>query len=90
MVHCCTGGGIKKLRITIATLIGFLLAGATIPTLAAERRSANIDERAVADFYRGKVVRIVVGFPPGGGAESIRGFSSAISDASSRVTQRSR
>jgi tripartite-type tricarboxylate transporter receptor subunit TctC len=50
-------------------LIGFLLAGATIPILAAEQRSANIDERAVADFYRGKIVRIVVGFPPGGGAD---------------------
>jgi tripartite-type tricarboxylate transporter receptor subunit TctC len=47
----------------------FLLAGATIPVLAAERRSANVDERAVADFYRVKVVRIVVGFPPGGGAD---------------------
>ena len=57
------------MRIPIAALIVFLLFGATIPTLAAERRSANIDERAVADFYRGKVVRIVVGFPPGGGAD---------------------
>jgi tripartite-type tricarboxylate transporter receptor subunit TctC len=37
--------------------------------MAAERRSPSIDERAVADFYRGKVVRIVVGFPPGGGAD---------------------
>ena len=62
------GGGIK-LRIPIATLIFFLLAGATTPALAAERRSANIDDRGVADFYRGKVVRIVVGFPPGGGAD---------------------
>src|SRR4029453_12762986 len=62
------GGGIK-LRIPIATLIFFLLAGATTPALAAERRSANIDYRGVADFYRGKVVRIVVGFPPGGGAD---------------------
>jgi hypothetical protein len=59
-------------------LIVFLLAGATTPALAAERRSANIDERSVADFYRGKVVRIVVGFPPGGGADVFR-FSSAIS-----------
>ena len=57
------------MRITIATLIVFLLAGATTPALAAQRRSANIDERSVADFYRGKVVRIVVGFPPGGGAD---------------------
>lgn len=27
------------------------------------------DERDAANFYRGKVVRIVVGFPPGGGAD---------------------
>ena len=46
-----------------------MLAGATTPILAAQRHSANIDQRAVADFYRGKVVRIVVGFPPGGGAD---------------------
>src|SRR5262249_3544392 len=60
---------IKKLKIPLVVLIVFLLAGAAIPTPAAERRSANIDERAVADFYRGKVGRIVVGFQPGGGAD---------------------
>jgi len=27
------------------------------------------DERAVAAFYRGRIVRVVVGFPPGGGAD---------------------
>jgi tripartite-type tricarboxylate transporter receptor subunit TctC len=59
----------KQLRIPIPTLIFFLLAGATIPTMAAQRPNAHIDERAVADFYRGKVVRIIVGFPPGGGAD---------------------
>lgn len=37
--------------------------------IGAERKSERFDERAVADFYRGKVVRIVVGFPPGGGAD---------------------
>ena len=31
--------------------------------------AAAVDERAVANFYRGKVVRIFVGFPPGGGAD---------------------
>ena len=30
---------------------------------------ATPDQRDIADFYRGKVVRIVVGFPPGGGAD---------------------
>jgi tripartite-type tricarboxylate transporter receptor subunit TctC len=69
VLHCRIGWRGRKLRIAIATLVGFLLAGATTPALAAERRSANIDERSVADFYRGKVVRIVVGFPPGGGAD---------------------
>ena len=37
--------------------------------VAAERQSEGFDERVVTDFYRGKVVRIVVGFPPGGGAD---------------------
>jgi tripartite-type tricarboxylate transporter receptor subunit TctC len=50
-------------------LIFFLFAGAAFPAPAAQRPSANSDERAVADFYRGKVVRMVVGFPPGGGAD---------------------
>jgi tripartite-type tricarboxylate transporter receptor subunit TctC len=36
---------------------------------AAPRVSSSFDERTVANFYRGKVVRIVVGFPPGGGAD---------------------
>ena len=58
----------EKLRIPIATLI-FCLLVVAIPAPAAERRSANYDARAVAEFYRGKVVRIVVGFPPGGGAD---------------------
>ena len=40
------------------------------PTIAqSTRASAAFDERAVADFYRGKIVRVIVGFPPGGGAD---------------------
>jgi tripartite-type tricarboxylate transporter receptor subunit TctC len=31
---------------------------------------ATLDERDLANFYRGKVVRIIVGFPPGGGADA--------------------
>src|SRR5262245_46118666 len=57
------------MRIPLLLLIVFALAGPATSTLAAENHSANIHERAVADFYRGKVVRIVVGFPPGGGAD---------------------
>jgi tripartite-type tricarboxylate transporter receptor subunit TctC len=36
---------------------------------SAQRPDENFDARAAADFYRGKIVRIVVGFPPGGGAD---------------------
>jgi tripartite-type tricarboxylate transporter receptor subunit TctC len=32
----------------------------------AEAAAATFDERAVADFYRGKTIRIIVGFAPGG------------------------
>lgn len=57
------------MTIPTAILIFVLLVGAVFPVAAAELPGASIDERAVAEFYRGKVVRIVVGFPPGGGAD---------------------
>jgi tripartite-type tricarboxylate transporter receptor subunit TctC len=49
-----------------------LLAGATLlvqTALAAQPgpTKASFDEKAVADFYRGKTVRMVVGFSAGGG-----------------------
>ncbi len=40
------------------------------PTQAPAAKPAAFDEKAVADFYRGKTVRIVVGFPPGGGFDT--------------------
>jgi len=36
---------------------------------AAQAPSTDFDTNPVANFYRGKVIRIVVGFPPGGGAD---------------------
>ena len=36
---------------------------------AAQAPSTDVDTNLVANFYRGKVIRIVVGFPPGGGAD---------------------
>src|SRR5262245_56827473 len=54
-------------RQTFLSLLLLLLA--THSGLAAQRDNAKFDERAVANFYRGKIVRIVVGFPPGGGAD---------------------
>lgn len=59
----------KRLSIPIATSVFVLFAGMALSAPAAERPSVSSDQRAVADFYRGKVVRVVVGFPPGGGAD---------------------
>ena len=54
-------------------IISYLLALTTIvssnPLFSAQRATGQFDERAVAAFYQGKIVRIVVGFPPGGGAD---------------------
>jgi tripartite-type tricarboxylate transporter receptor subunit TctC len=50
----------------IATLtVCLLVLGSCLSADAAQSR--DFDEKAVADFYRGKTVTIVVGFAPGGG-----------------------
>lgn len=41
-------------------------SGATPPEQASASAGQAFDERAVADFYRGKTIRIIVGFTPGG------------------------
>ncbi|MGZ8427295.1 MAG: hypothetical protein ACXWYD_20305, partial [Candidatus Binatia bacterium] len=48
-------------------LINFSAHGESLG--AALAKPEKFDEQTVANFYRGKVVRIVVGFPPGGGAD---------------------
>jgi len=57
------------MRTLILATLCILVALLNDSTIAAQRGGVSLDERAVADFYRGKVVRIVVGFPPGGGAD---------------------
>jgi len=56
------------MRITARFLSAFLsiwaIAGAV---LAAGAAKPGFDEKAVAKFYQGKTVRIVVGFSAGGG-----------------------
>lgn len=37
---------------------------------ASPAAAASFDEKAVADFYRGKTVRMIVGFAPGGGYDT--------------------
>lgn len=39
----------------------------SLPAAASEQQRGAFDERAVADFYRGRTVSIVVGYAPGGG-----------------------
>jgi tripartite-type tricarboxylate transporter receptor subunit TctC len=60
------------MRLKLATffvLVAFLaFTGAALAGQAASPPAkASFDEKAVADFYRGKTVRIIVGFSPGGG-----------------------
>jgi tripartite-type tricarboxylate transporter receptor subunit TctC len=50
------------LMLTAILTVGFNGAG-----LAAQSGSPSFDEKAVANFYRGKTVRIIVGFSAGGG-----------------------
>ncbi len=45
-------------------------AAAAKPAEAPKPAAATFDEKAVADFYRGKTLRIVVGSAPGGGYDS--------------------
>jgi tripartite-type tricarboxylate transporter receptor subunit TctC len=51
----------------IALLSLLALFGYAVPALAAQPAKTGFDEKAIADFYRGKTVRIVVGFSAGGG-----------------------
>lgn len=59
----------------IARVCGYLVMAMSIIALAAPvlmaaaagQKSRSFDEKAVADFYRGKTVNIIVGFAPGGG-----------------------
>ena len=51
------------------SLLFLAVLGPPAPALTAQIPTARFDERSAADFYRGKVVRLVVGFPPGGGAD---------------------
>lgn len=48
-------------------LISLLLVGLVTTVPAAQSAAPSFDEKAVANFYRGKSVRIIVGFSAGGG-----------------------
>jgi len=56
------------IKYRLASLIlGIMLLGQSALAAQPEPAKPGFDEKAVADFYRGKTVRIVVGFSAGGG-----------------------
>lgn len=58
------------LRSTLVLFLLLLLSGTpTIHSWAAAAKS-TFDEKAIADFYKGKTVRIIVGFSAGGGYDA--------------------
>jgi len=60
----------KMIRLGIF-LSSLLMIGATAGhVFAAQAAKPAFDEKAVADFYRGKTVRIIVGFSAGGGYDA--------------------
>ena len=59
-------GVIMRLRLFSFSTLIFSLGSIAIG-LAAQVPKASYDEKAVANFYRGKSIRIIVGFTAGGG-----------------------
>jgi tripartite-type tricarboxylate transporter receptor subunit TctC len=59
----------KMARINIGFLF-FLLAWGSLTGSRAAAATPAFDEKAVADFYKGKAVRIIVGFSAGGGYDA--------------------
>jgi tripartite-type tricarboxylate transporter receptor subunit TctC len=66
-----SGGAMRKVLQFRRFLLLFVLLfeSPTIPCWAAAAKS-GFDEKAVADFYKGKTVRIIVGFSAGGGYDA--------------------
>ncbi|HSE91639.1 MAG TPA: tripartite tricarboxylate transporter substrate-binding protein [Candidatus Binatia bacterium] len=57
----------RRPRIRMTALFGLILLAFASSGHAAQATKAGFDEKAVADFYRSKTVRIIVGFSAGGG-----------------------
>jgi tripartite-type tricarboxylate transporter receptor subunit TctC len=56
------------LRVAFGTVLSFFVGiGDIASTVMAASPAQSFDEKAAAEFYRGKTVRVVVGFAPGGG-----------------------
>src|ERR1044071_1681620 len=66
-----SGGVMRELmRSTLVLFVFLLLCGtSSAPSWAAAAKS-GFDEKAIAEFYKGKTVRIIVGFSAGGGYDA--------------------
>jgi tripartite-type tricarboxylate transporter receptor subunit TctC len=60
----------QMMRLSVAFLLFLLPWGSLTARGWAAAAGAGFDEKAVADFYRGKTVRIIVGFSAGGGYDA--------------------
>jgi tripartite-type tricarboxylate transporter receptor subunit TctC len=58
---------LKQVLVLLATVAFLEYSAPGFTAAAAARAKSGFDEKAVADFYHGKTVRIVVGFSAGGG-----------------------
>jgi tripartite-type tricarboxylate transporter receptor subunit TctC len=58
------------MRLSVAFLVFLLLWGSSTTHSSAASATPAFDEKGVADFYRGKSVRIIVGFSAGGGYDA--------------------
>src|SRR5215208_4453235 len=59
-----------SVEVSVRKIVSLLIALSLSAGLAARAWAAAADEKALADFYRGKTVRIIVGFSAGGGYDA--------------------
>jgi len=71
LIHAVLSSLLALTKIRFIAVLWLSFVAFNNAVVAAERQSERFDERVVAEFYRGKVIRIVVGFPPGGGADFV-------------------
>jgi hypothetical protein len=60
----------KIMRRKLVMFLFLLLCGTPVAQSWAAAAKSGFDEKAVADFYKGKTVRIIVGFSAGGGYDA--------------------
>jgi len=67
--NCPVKQSVDRLHQIFLSLLVLNLFAPVYTGIAGQLTTETFETRAAAEFYSGKVVRIVVGFPPGGGAD---------------------